>query len=81
MRKPAPAGSVIVLELDELWHYVKNKRQKLWIWKALDRESGQLLDWECGQRDQKTLKKMVDRLTQWGVKLYCPALSTYCLSA
>jgi insertion element IS1 protein InsB len=69
--KPAPAGNVIVLELDELWHYVKNKRQKLWIWKALDRESGQLLDWECGRRDQKTLKKMVDRLTQWGVKLYC----------
>jgi IS1 family transposase len=69
--KPAPAGEVIVLELDELWHYVKKKRQKLWIWKALDRDTGQLLDWECGRRDNATLKKLVDRLVPWDVKLYC----------
>jgi IS1 family transposase len=35
---------------------MKKKRQKLWIWKALDRETGQLLDWECGRRDKATLK-------------------------
>jgi insertion element IS1 protein InsB len=69
--KPAPTGKTIVIELDEMWHYVKKKRQKLWIWKALDRDSGQLLDWECGHRNQATLKKMVDRLAQWDVKLYC----------
>jgi hypothetical protein len=27
--KPAPAGKVIVLELDEMWHDVQKKRQKL----------------------------------------------------
>jgi transposase len=32
--KPAPAGKSIVLELDEMWHYVEQKRQKLWMWKA-----------------------------------------------
>ena len=41
---------------------MKKKRQKLWIWKALDWETGQLLDWECGRRDKATLKKMIDRL-------------------
>jgi insertion element IS1 protein InsB len=50
---------------------VKNKRRKLWIWKALDPDTGQLLDWECGRRDKATLKKMVTRLAQWDVKLYC----------
>ena len=30
-QKPEPAGKTIVLELDEMWHYRKNKRQKLWI--------------------------------------------------
>jgi hypothetical protein len=50
---------------------VKNKRGKLWMWKALDRDTGQLLDWECGRRDKRALKKMVDRLTQWDVKMYC----------
>jgi insertion element IS1 protein InsB len=69
--KPEPTGKTIVLEVDEMWHYLKKKRQKLWIWKALDRNTGQLLDWECGRRDKTTLKKLVDRLAQWDVKLYC----------
>lgn len=68
--KPEPVGKTIVLELDEMWHYLKQKRRKLWIWKALDRDPGQRLDWECGRRDKATLKKMVKRLAQWDVKLY-----------
>jgi insertion element IS1 protein InsB len=70
--KPEPTGSTIVLELAERWHNVGEKRQKLWIWKALDQETGQLRDWECGRRDKATLKKMVDRLAHWDVKRYCP---------
>jgi hypothetical protein len=69
--KPKPSGKAIILELDEMWHYLKNKRWKLWIWKALACDTGQLLDWECGRRDKATLRKLVDRLAQWDVKLYC----------
>ena len=29
--KPAPSGRTIVLERDEMWHYLKKKRCKLWI--------------------------------------------------
>lgn len=61
----------MALELDEMWHYLKTEREKLWIWKALDCNTGQLLDWKCGRRDKVTLQKMVDRLTQWDVKMYC----------
>jgi transposase-like protein len=49
--KPEPAGKTIVLQLDERWDSLKKKRQKLWIWKALDHGTGQRLDWECGRRD------------------------------
>jgi insertion element IS1 protein InsB len=69
--KPEPSGRTIVLELDEMGHYLKTKRSQLWIWKALDRDTGQLLDWEGGRRDKKTLKKMVERLTQWDATIYC----------
>ena len=69
--KPAPTGRTIILQRDEMWHDLKNKRGKLWMWKALDRDTGQLLDWECGRRDKKTIKKMVDRLAQWDVNMYC----------
>jgi insertion element IS1 protein InsB len=68
--KPEPPSRAIILELDEMWHYLKQKRRKLWIWKALDRDTGQLLDWECGRRDKATLKKLVDRLLPWDVKVY-----------
>jgi insertion element IS1 protein InsB len=69
--KPEPTGRSIILERDEMWHDVKKKRQKLWIWKALDRDSRQLLDGECGRRDKTTLKKLVDRLARWDVKVDC----------
>ena len=69
--KPQPTGTIIVIERDEMWHYLKKKRQKLWLWKALDPASGQLLDWECGGRDKKTLRKMVDRLSQCNIQGYC----------
>jgi IS1 family transposase len=49
----------------------QKKRRKLWIWKALDRDTGQLVDWECGHRDQAALKRLVDRLAQWDITLYC----------
>jgi transposase-like protein len=62
--KPELTGGTLVLEQDEMWHYVKKRQQKLLIWKALDQETGQLLDWECGRRNKATLKQMVDRLAQ-----------------
>lgn len=47
---------------------IKKKRLQLWLWQALGRDPGQLLDWEGGQRAQATRKKLVDRLAQWDVK-------------
>ena len=46
------------------------KRRKLWIWKARDPNTSQLLDWECGHRDAATLKKLIDRLVPWDVTFY-----------
>jgi insertion element IS1 protein InsB len=49
----------------------KKKRRQLWIWKALDRDTGQLLEWDCGGRDKAAWKKMRERLPQWDVKVSC----------
>jgi hypothetical protein len=32
--KPAPEGAVVI---EEMWHYLGSKTNKLWIWTALDR--------------------------------------------
>jgi len=42
----------------------------LWIWKAYCRGTGQLIDWECGARDQATLKRLLDRLKRWNIWFY-----------
>ena len=68
--KPAP-GNAIVVELDEMWHYLGSKKNKLWIWKAYRRETGELIAWECGGRYKATCKRLVDRLLKWEVELFC----------
>lgn len=68
--KPAP-GDAIIVELDEMWHYLGSKKNKLWIWKAYRRETGELIDWECGARDKNTLSKLIDRLSKWNVEVFC----------
>ena len=69
--KPTLApGTSVVLELDEMWHYIGNKKNKLWIWKVLDRNTGYLIDWQCGGRNTETLEKLTSRLKTLNVKMY-----------
>ena len=70
-QKPEPEGRAVVVELDEMRHYLKKKPNKLWVWKARDRASGRLLDRELGRRDAAALERLLERLKRWGVRLYC----------
>src|SRR3954453_21059980 len=49
----------------------KKKTDKLWVWKARDRTTGRLIDWELGDRDKATCERLLERLERWGVRLYC----------
>ena len=49
----------------------QKKARKLWIWKALERDTGRLIDWECGDRDRAALDRLPGRLEPWGVRLFC----------
>src|SRR5215217_5574212 len=69
-QKPEPEGRAVVVELDEMWHFLK-KSDKLWVWKARDRATGRLIDWELGRRDKATCERLLERLERWGVRLYC----------
>src|SRR3954467_12318314 len=62
--QPDPGESVVVMELDELWHFLQ-KKNKLWIWLAFDRSGQRLVDWECGNRDAATLNRLLERLKPW----------------
>src|SRR5215213_7890932 len=80
-QKPEPEGRAVVVELDEMWHYLLisrgipghvrlhflrkinalaircvghihgrlvKKSNKLWVWKARDRATDRIIDWELG---------------------------------
>jgi Transposase and inactivated derivatives, IS1 family len=47
------------------------EKNKLWIWRAYCRDTGQLINWECGNRDQSTLSRLMERLRRWSVCFYC----------
>jgi insertion element IS1 protein InsB len=49
----------------------QKKSAKLWIWKAWDRASGRLVDWECGNRDRATCERLLSRLERFDPRLYC----------
>jgi insertion element IS1 protein InsB len=49
----------------------KKKSDKLWVWKARDRATGRIIDWELGRRDKATCERLLERLERWGVRLYC----------
>ena len=68
--KPPP-GDAVVIELDEMRHFLQRKDTKVWIWKACDRATGRLVDWECGDRDERTFRRLFERLARWKVRLFC----------
>ena len=41
------------------------------MWKAWDRATGRLVDWECGGRDRATGERLLARLKRWRARLYC----------
>jgi insertion element IS1 protein InsB len=49
----------------------RKKACRLWIWKAFERGTGRLIDWECGGRDAVTFDRLLARLEPWGVRLFC----------
>lgn len=46
------------------------KKTKCWIWKAFCRDTRELVDWECGERDSHTFSKLYKRLKHWGVDVF-----------
>ncbi|MDR0471499.1 MAG: hypothetical protein LBH79_07260 [Nitrososphaerota archaeon] len=52
-----------------MWHFLCQKN-RVWVWKVYCRTTKQLIDWECGNRDSKTLKLMLDRLEKFNVSVF-----------
>jgi insertion element IS1 protein InsB len=57
-------------ELDELWSFVGNKSNQRWTWYGIERNSGIILAWHNGKRQDKDFLVLWNMLEQFPVSLY-----------
>ncbi|WP_088256142.1 IS1 family transposase [Fimbriiglobus ruber] len=65
--EPGPVNTQegeIVVEADELWSYVGNKREPWWIWVALNARTRQVVGMAAGDRSEQTAQCLWDALPQ-----------------
>jgi insertion element IS1 protein InsB len=53
---PPVPGTTPVLELDELWSFVRSKEEPAWVWVALDRETRQVVACCLGDRSEESCR-------------------------
>ena len=61
--KPMIPLKAKAIEIDELYFYIKSKKRKRWLWTAFCRESGRIINWQIGGRDESTLKKLYYKIS------------------
>jgi insertion element IS1 protein InsB len=83
-KKPEP-GSAVIVELDEFWHFIESKKKSYGYGKLMNACGTQAIvievdsltgNWEVVNgyatlRYRQTLRKLLDRLAQWQVTVYC----------
>ena len=57
-----PAQADDVLELDELWSFVRFRKNKRWLWTVLCRRTRQIIAFSIGDRSEKTCRKLWKRI-------------------
>lgn len=59
---PSVPNDATEIEIDELWHFVVCKKNKLWVIRALDRSSKKIIAWVLGKRNADTVQKLYEKL-------------------
>ncbi len=54
-----------VLELDEMWSFVQQRRHKRWVWLAQCRRTRQIVAYAIGDRSEQTCRLLFERIPKW----------------
>ena len=57
-------------EVDEMWSFVKRKKEPRWLWHAIDHRSGQVLAYVFGRRQDEVFVKLQALLEPFGITRY-----------
>ena len=62
---------VEIMELDEMWHYCKKKKRKIWLWLAICRFSKKIIAYQTGSRGVKIARKLWANIKDIPCQCYC----------
>jgi len=54
-------------EVDELWSFVGRKKHPRWLWGALDHQTGRILAYVFGRREDRALLQLKALLAPFGI--------------
>ena len=57
-------------EVDELWSYVRHKKEQRWLWHAIDHQSGAVLAYVFGRRKDAVWLQLKALLELFGITRY-----------
>ena len=57
-------------ELDEMWSFVGGKKQPRWLWEALDHETGRVVAYAFGRREDRALLRLKALLAPLGIRRF-----------
>lgn len=64
LQEPVVTGHFKQVQIDEMWTFVKHRKAgKRWFWYAYDRDSGQILAFHIGKRNDSACKALVKKLS------------------
>jgi len=70
--EPVFSGNYKEVQIDEFWSFVKNRKQgKRWVWYVYDKETGKILAFQIGKRNNETCKKLMKKISHLNIEKYC----------
>ncbi|WP_420844281.1 IS1 family transposase [Lamprobacter modestohalophilus] len=57
-------------ELDEMWSFVRIKSNQRWLWHAIDHNTGEVLAYVFGKRQDVVFQQLEDLLKPFGIRRY-----------
>lgn len=57
-------------EADEMWSFVQRKKNQRWLWHAIDHQSGKVLAYVLGRRQDEAFLKLKVLLEPFGIMKY-----------
>ena len=58
-----------ITEWDEFWSYVGCKKRPRWTWYLTEKDTGIVLAWQNGRRQDKVLQKLLDKVAHLPIRL------------